>query len=165
MTKQRINVRAQALPAWLALGTALASGCAGVSGPAAAPEVELVNIAVLGATADAQRFALTFLVGNANPETLQVQEIRYSVRLAGQGYLNGRSAAPVTFGPSARQTVRVELETDAVASLSMLLALAQGPDNALAYELTGDLVLGTRPERLLPFAYRGDVPLTTPSQN
>jgi LEA14-like dessication related protein len=165
MTNERCRVELKSRRAWLAVGIAIAAGCAGVSRSLVTPEVELVNLTALGATAETQRFALTFLVSNTNAETLQVQEIRYSVRLAGQGYLNGRSPAPVTLGATGRQTVRVELETDGVASISTLLSFAQGPDNALAYELTGDLVLGTRPERLLPFRYEGDVPLTMTSRN
>ena len=161
---EREGITASSLRAWLALGIAIAAGCAGVSRSLVTPEVELVSLTVLGATTDTQRFALTFLVSNTNAEALQVQQIRYSVRLAGQGYLNGRSSAPVTLGPG-RQTVRVELETDGVASISALLSLAQGPDNALAYELTGDLVLGSRPERLLPFTYDGDVPLNMTTRN
>ncbi|HEY5567087.1 MAG TPA: LEA type 2 family protein [Gammaproteobacteria bacterium] len=164
MTK-REGIPVSSPRAWLTLGIAIAAGCAGVSRSLVTPEVELVNLAVLGASTETQRFALTFLVSNTNAEALRVQEIRYSVRLAGQGYLNGRSSVPVTLAPTGRQTVRVELETDGVASLSTLLAFVQGPDNALAYELTGDLVLGTRPERLLPFTYNGEVPLNMTSRN
>jgi LEA14-like dessication related protein len=163
MTNKGRKLRGCRALAWLAL--AIAGGCAGVSRSLVAPEIELVNLAVLGATTETQHFALTFLVNNTNAEALQVQEIRYSVRLAGQGYLNGRSTAPVTLDAAGRQTVRVELETDGVASISALLSLAQGPDDALAYELTGDLVLGSRPERLLPFTYEGDVPLTVTGRN
>jgi hypothetical protein len=43
--------------------------------------------------------------------------------------------------------------------------VAQGPENSLRYELTGDLLLGGRPPRLLSFFYQGDVPLTTPDAN
>lgn len=165
MTNERQRIDPSSPRAWLAIGIAVAAGCTGVSGPLAAPEVELVSLAVLDTRGDTQHFALTFLVSNSNAQTLEVREIRYSVRLAGQGYLNGRSLAPVALDPAGRQTVRVELETDSVASVNSLLSFVQGPDNALAYELTGDLVLGTRPERLLPFAYDGDVPLTMASRN
>jgi LEA14-like dessication related protein len=125
-----------------------------------APEVELVNITLLGTTASGQRFALTFLVSNPNAEPLTYEGIRYHVRLSGQGYLIGRSDEPFTIGVQARQTVLVELETDGVASISSLMAMVRGPESALAYELAGDLVIGGRPERLEPFAYEGDVPLS-----
>jgi LEA14-like dessication related protein len=122
------------------------------------PEVELVNLTVLEPAADSQHFALTFLISNPNAEPIPVQEIRYSVRLAGQGYLNGRSATAVTLAGSGRQTLRVDLETDGVVSPARLSSFAQGPDNSLPYELSGDLLIGGQPPRTLPFAASGDVP-------
>jgi LEA14-like dessication related protein len=122
------------------------------------PEVELVNLTVLESTADKQRFALTFLISNPNAEPIPVPEIRYSVRLAGQGYLNGRSPTDVTLAGSARQTLRVDLETDGVVSPARLSSFAQGPDNSLPYELSGDLIIGGQPPRTLRFTASGDVP-------
>jgi LEA14-like dessication related protein len=124
------------------------------------PEVELVGLDVRGSGVDGQQFALTLLVSNPNSEPIPVAEIRYSVRLAGEGYLNGRSTTPIVLAAAGRQTVRIELASDSVSSGSRLLALARGPANTLAYILTGDLVLTGRPPRLLPFTYSGDVPLT-----
>lgn len=129
--------------------------CAGMPRSVDAPEVELVNVTLLGD----QRFALTFLVSNADADPIPVEEIRYSVRLAGQGYLNGSQAGPLVIEASSRQTVRTELATDGVSSASRLLALVSGPDDALEYELSGDLVLGGRPPRLVAFTYSGEVPL------
>jgi LEA14-like dessication related protein len=135
-------------------------GCTGVPLGADPAEVELVNLTVLESTADKQKFALTFLISNPNAEPIPVQEIRYSVRLAGQGYLNGRSPANTTLAGSGRQTLRVDLETDGVVSPARLSSFAQGPDNALPYELSGDLVIGGQPPRALPFAASGDVPFS-----
>jgi LEA14-like dessication related protein len=122
------------------------------------PEVELVNLTALESTADKQNFALTFLINNPNAEPIPVEEIRYSVRLAGQGYLNGRSATTVMLAGSGRQTLRVDLETDGVVSPARLSSFAQGPDNALPYELSGDLVIGGQPPRTFRFVAAGDVP-------
>ena len=145
------------------LGLALAAGCAGVPRSAAAPEVELVGLAMVGATSERQRFALTFLLRNSNAEPVPVAEIGYRVRLAGQGYLTGRATEPLVLAGAGFRTVRVEVESDGVASASSLLALAGGPDaDTLAYELSGELVLGGRPPRVLPFASAGDVTLAVP---
>jgi LEA14-like dessication related protein len=122
------------------------------------PEVELVNLTVLESNADNQHFALTFLIDNPNAEPIPVQEIRYSVRLAGQGYLNGHSPTTVTLAGSGRQTLRVDLQTDGVVSPARLSSFVRGPDNALPYELSGDLVIGGQPPRTLRFAASGDVP-------
>ena len=147
--------------AWLAFG--MAAGCASLSS-LEAPEIELVALDVLGGSVGGQRFALTLLVSNPNPEPLAITEIRYSLRIAGEGYLNGRSA-PVEVAASARQAVRVEITSEGVSSPSRLLALAQGPDDALEYELDGDLVLSGRPPRMLRFGQRGAVPLTVVAGN
>jgi LEA14-like dessication related protein len=139
----------------------LLAGCAGVPLGADPPEVELVNLTLLEATADKQHFALTFLISNPNEAPIPVLEIRYSVRLAGQGYLNGRSPTTVTVAGASSQAVRVDLETDGVVSPSRLLSFVQGPDDALPYELSGDLVIGGQPPRTLRFAFTGAAPFAT----
>lgn len=165
MTENRRIPRLSGAPSWMMLAIVVGSGCAGMSRSLIAPEVELVSLSVLGATIDKQRFALTLLISNPNTDPVAAQDLRYSVRVAGEGYLNGNSGAPIVLNGSERQTLRVEIETDTVSSVSRLLAVAQGPDNSLTYELTGDLILGGRPPRLLSFAYRGDVSLTIPDAN
>jgi LEA14-like dessication related protein len=135
-------------------------GCAGVPLGADPPEVELVNLTLLESTADKQHYALTFLIDNPNEGPIPVLEVRYSVRLAGQGYLTGRSPTTVTVPGSGRQTVRVDLETDGVVSPARLSSFVQGPDNALPYELSGDLGIGGQPPRMLPFAATGSVPFS-----
>jgi LEA14-like dessication related protein len=143
-----------------ALCCLVGAGCAGVPLGADPPDVELVNLTLLESNPDAQHYALTFLISNPNPEPIPVEEIRYSVRLAGQGYLNGRSPTTVTLAGSGRQTLRVDLETDGVVSPARLSSFVQGPDNALPYELSGDLVIGGQPPRALPFAATGAVPFS-----
>jgi hypothetical protein len=83
------------------LGCVAVGACAGVPLSVAAPEVELVNLTILDETAGKQRFALTFLISNSNAEPIPVEQIRYSVRLAGQGYLNGSSPTSVTLAAGA----------------------------------------------------------------
>lgn len=146
------------LGAAVIVGFFVGAGCAGVPLGADAPEVELVNLTLLDSTADKQRFALTFLITNPNAEPIPVTEIQYSVRLAGQGYLNGRSPTAVTLSAASSQTVRIDLETDGVVSPSRLLSFVQAPDDALPYELSGDLVIGGQPPRTFPFAFTGAAP-------
>jgi LEA14-like dessication related protein len=140
------------------VGCFVVASCAGVPLGADPPEVELVNLTLVDSAAEKQRFALTFLITNPNAEPIPVAEIHYSVRLAGQGYLNGRSPTAVTLLGASSQTVRIDLETDGVVSPSRLLSFVQGPDDALPYELSGDLVIGGQPPRTLPFAFTGAAP-------
>ena len=142
-----------AIVGWLAV-----AGCAGVPLGADPPAVELVNLTLLEATPDEQHYALTFLIENPNVEPIPVLEIVYRVRLAGQGYLNGRSPTTATVPGSGRQTVRVDLKTGGVVSASRLASFVQGPDDSLPYELGGELVIGGQPPRTLPFARSGAAP-------
>ena len=143
-----------AIVAWLA-----AAGCAGVPLGADPPAVELVNLTLLEATPDEQHYALTFLIENPNAEPIPVLEIVYSVRLAGQGYLNGRSPTSATVPGSGRQTVRVDLKTSGVVSASRLASFVQGPDDSLPYELSGELVIGGAPPPPPPLARAGGGPV------
>ena len=160
MRKSRFVAHARALVLSVALGGLLA-GCAGVPRSAVAPRVELVNLAALGAAPGGQRFELTLLVENTGAEPLEIAGIRYSARLAGQGYVNGSSDAPIVLAGASRRTVELTAESDGVASPSRLRAFVRGPDDALDYELTGEFVLGGRPPRVLSFASSGDVPFVS----
>jgi LEA14-like dessication related protein len=135
-------------------------GCAGGPGSAPGPAVGLMSLQMLGPTADGQRFDLALRITNTGAEPLAVTEIRYSVRLGGEGYLNGRSVAPVAVPAGQTTTVHIVSESAAVSSGSRLLAMTQGPQSTLPYELTGDLVVDNRPQRPLAFQASGNVPLS-----
>jgi len=135
-------------------------GCAGVPRSAVSPTVVLTSLQMLGPSVDGQRFSLTLRITNPNPEPLTVVEISYSVRLAGEGYLNGRSGSPVELPSGEPTIVHIESESAAVSSGSRLLALTQGPQSTLPFELSGALVVSVRPPRSMPFRSSGNVPLS-----
>jgi LEA14-like dessication related protein len=134
--------------------------CSSVPRSVAAPEVQLVSLSLLESTADGQRFRVSLLLDNPNDVALPIRSVRFNARLGGEGILSGESLAPLELPARGRETLRLEVQTDLVSSVSRLLAVVQGPDDGLAYELNGRLMLAGRPERALPFSTCGTVPLT-----
>ena len=145
------------LPAAL---TALGIACSATPRTLQAPRVEVIGVAVLSPGAATSRFRVSLLVTNPNAEALPVEALRFSVRLAGEGVLNGDSRAPLTVAAQGQETVRVEVDGDLVSSLSRLLALVQGPQSTLPYEVFGSLTLDRRPPNMFPFNASGQVPLS-----
>jgi LEA14-like dessication related protein len=125
-----------------------------------APEVEMISLAALSAGGQGQRFRVGLLVRNTNPAPLAVRSLTFQVRLGTEGRLRGETAVPFTVPPLGEETLRLEVETELVSSLSRLLALVQGPNDALAYELDGEIEAAGAMRRTLTFYHEGEVPLS-----
>ncbi|HEX6993308.1 MAG TPA: LEA type 2 family protein [Gammaproteobacteria bacterium] len=150
--------------------TAVLLACIGLA-PAAcvsprelvAPEVQLVGLSLLGATAEAQRFRVDLAVSNPNEVTIPIERLSFSVRLAGSGVMSGRSLSPFELASGASTTLQLEVTTNLVSSVSRLLALLQGPADAIQYDLDGLVTLSRGLNPTFPFSRRGEVPLTLPA--
>ena len=141
---------------------ALAAGCATLQNALEPPQVRLVGLTLVEASAANQRFELALDVRNPHPIPFPGEELAVSVRLGGAGLLDGRSLEPFVLPAREAETVRIEVESDIVSSLSRLLSLAQGPNSALAYELNGRVTPSRRLSGPIPFSTRGEVPLAVP---
>jgi LEA14-like dessication related protein len=141
----------------------VAAGCAATPRSIETPRVEVVGLTALSSTAETQRFSVNLLLDNPNVEPLVIEELTFMLRLASEGRMNGRSTGPITIPALDRQTVRIDVESDIVSSLSRLLAVVQGSANTLPYELAGNLRLDRTFQNTLPFTFRGEVPLATSS--
>lgn len=138
---------------------ALLTSCAAAPESLTPPRVEVVGLTALKSVAGRQHFRVTLLVDNMNTEPLQIAEVRFTLRLAGEGQLSGVAGA-MTVPALTRETAAVEVDSDIVSSLSRLLAVVQGPSDALPYEIFGNVVLARRFQNRLPFAFSGEVPLS-----
>jgi hypothetical protein len=58
-----------------------------------------------------------------------------------------------------RRTVTLEVGSEILSSLSRLLSFVQGPENALPYEIYGEVYLDRRGRQPLRFSANGQVPL------
>ncbi len=124
------------------------------------PRVEVVSLMVVSSRSDSQHFRVGLAIDNQNTEALALVGVRFTLRLGGEGVLDGQSSAAFTVDPLDRKTVEIDIETDSVSSPSRLRAIASGPAHALAYEIFGDLFLPRRVNNTLPFSRSGEVPLT-----
>lgn len=136
--------------------------CSSLPRQLAPPRVQLVELRLLQAGFDGQRFAVRLLLDNPNPVAIPVRNLEFDVRLAGEGLLDGRSLAPFTMPAGGSSTVDLEIFSNLVSSATRLQALGQGPENALDYEIQGELTLDARLRDPLGFYYRGQVPLQLP---
>jgi late embryogenesis abundant protein len=145
----------KAVSMWLALGVLalLQCACASSAGALRPPQVQLTGLAVLQPS---QRFRVSLLLTNATAEAVPVDSLRFSIRLGGEGLLDGRTAGPVTVPPNAVETLRVDVDGDMVSSVSRLIAM-QGPQSALPYEIAGDLTLD---RKAYSFNSAGQVPFS-----
>lgn len=142
---------------------AVVAACATLEGGLEPPQVRLTGLSLVEASAASQRFELALEVQNPNPIPFPVEELAVSVRLGGAGLLDGRSSAPFVLPAREAATVRIEVESDIVSSVSRLLSLAQGPNSALAYELNGRVTPARGLRAQIPFSTRGEVPLAVPA--
>lgn len=140
----------------------LAQACSSLPRQLASPQVELVELRLVQASFDGQRFVVRILISNPNPLPIPVRIAEFDIRLAGEGLLDGYARAPFTLPAGGSETVEVEMFSNIISSATRLLSLAQGPANALEYEVQGELTLDARFSDPLGFYYRGQVPLVLP---
>lgn len=141
---------------WLALCVLAALQCACSSTALLPPQVQLVGLSVLQPS---QRFRVSLLLRNPNTEAVPIEELRFSVRLGGEGLLDGTTTAPLTLPAQGQETLRLDVDGTLVSSVSRLIAIAQGPQSALPYEIVGDVTLNRK--KTFSFNSGGQVPFST----
>jgi len=154
-----LRIRMSAL---IAVGLVGLVACSSLPRQLAAPRVELVELRLLQASFDGQRFAVRLVLDNPNAVAIPVRFLEFSVRLAGEGLLDGQSALPFTLPALGRSTVDVEVFSNIVSSVSRLLAFVEDPADGLEYEAQGQLTLDVRLREPIGFYHRGVVPLVLP---
>ncbi len=135
-------------------------GCSSLPRQLAPPRAEVVELRIVQAGFDGQRFAVRVDLFNPNPVPIPVRFVEFNVRLSGEGLLDGRSAAPFTLPAGGTEVIEVEIFSNLVSSATRLLAVVQGPTNTLEYEIQGELTLDVSMREPLGFYHRGQVPLS-----
>lgn len=129
----------------------------------APPRVTVSSLAALpAASASAQRYRVSLLVDNTNTEPLLIGEIRFTLRVLGQGILTSHSYSEMKIEALDRTTVTVEVPGDTLPSYSQMRA-ASGPGDKLDYELYGNITM-TRGMRTMPIQSQGVLTLTKVSE-
>ena len=136
--------------------------CSSLPRQLAPPQIELVELRLLQASFDGQRFAIRLLLNNPNPVPIPVRALDFDVRLAGEGLLDGRALSAFTLPARGSSSVDVEVFSNLVSSVSRLMTFVQGPTNGLEYEIQGELELDVPLREPIGFYHRGVVPLVLP---
>ena len=137
--------------------------CSSVPRSLASPQVQVAELNLLGASLNGQRFQVTLLLSNPNASAIPAERLEFQIRLAGEGYINGQSVSPLMLPGGATETLTLEVFSEQVSSASRLMALVEGPENALDYEIGGELFVNTGLREPLAFFSRGQVPLLATS--
>jgi len=156
------KMRGAGLAAAVLVLASLLAACVAAPRTLEAPEVDLVGLALLDGSADAQRFRIGLRVTNPNDVRVSVQRLSFNVRLAGGGVMSGQAPGLLALEPGEVREIEVDVRTSLVSSVSRLLSLVQGPAATVPYDLDGLVTLsrGIQPTR--PFTARGEVPLAIP---
>jgi LEA14-like dessication related protein len=144
------------------IGLMLVQACSSLPRQLASPRVEIVELQLLQTGFDGQRFAVRLMLENPNAIAIPVRLLEFDIRLGGEGLLEGASSAPFLLPANGSQAVEVEIFSNLVSSATRLLALVQGPGNALEYEIQGRLTLDVSFRDPIGFYQRGQVPLIIP---
>lgn len=122
------------------------------------PRVEVGTLTPMSAGSTSHSYVVSLLLDNENTEPLVIGEVKFTVRVLGQGVLTGRSAGALTVEALDRMTLQVEVDGEAMPSFSQLRAAA-APGDKLDYELFGYATLAKGAKKRLPFQARGALTL------
>ena len=124
-----------------------------------APQCSLRGLGVREATTDGALFVLRLELVNHNSGEIPVVRMDFDLRLGGEGRLIGEYTVPFTLPGLGSHTLSVEIFSAIVSSVSRLMAFTQGPNNELAYDFHGELVLNASLRDPIAVSQRGQVPL------
>ncbi len=133
--------------------------CSSVPRRLAPPQANLLGLSIIETSPEGQLFALRLQIVNPNEAEIPVVRLDIDIRLGGEGRLIGDHATPFTLPGMGSETLEFEVFSELVSSASRLLAFSQGPDNLLAYEFHGELVLENNLRTPIEMFRRGQVPL------
>ncbi len=144
----------------LALAASLSlQACSSVPRRLTPPQPNLLELRIIEASPEGQLFGLRLQIVNPNEAEIPVVRLDIDIRFGGEGRLIGDHATPFTLPARDSETLEFEVFSELVSSASRLLAFSQGPDNLLAYEFHGELVLENTLRDPIEMFRRGQVPL------
>ncbi|MCB1917752.1 MAG: LEA type 2 family protein [Rhodocyclaceae bacterium] len=124
-----------------------------------APDVNLVDIRVVGGTLFEQRFELDLRVINPNRRPLDVEGVSFTVELNGRRFARGVSDQAFVVAALAEQVVTVPATTTLTQMLDQIGA--PGSSRGLGYRIEGQVALGGF--GALPFSSEGRVGIDAPA--
>ena len=119
-----------------------------------APQLSIVDLAVLGGDLWQQRLRLRLRVQNPNDRALPVKSIVYTLEVEGEPFARGESAAPFTVPPLGTAEFDMNVNTNLAATAMKLLGRA-GSRAQVGYHLAGKVSLAQGLLRSVPSDERG----------
>jgi hypothetical protein len=157
------NVDRRLVLAALCGSLAVSLGASAAKPKLAPPRIVVASLAALPAvSASAQRYRVSLLVDNQNTEPLVLGEIRFTLRILGQGLLTAHSPSEMKIEALDRTTVTIDVPGDSLPSFSQLRA-ASGPGDKLDYELYGSITM-SRGMKTMPIQAQGVLTLSKASE-
>jgi hypothetical protein len=124
------------------------------------PRVTVLSLEPLPRMGSEQRFRAVLRVDNLNTEPLKTRGIDFSLRLAHQGIIDVY-LPPMTVEALDQQLITLDLRSEIIASVSQLLAISDGPENTLPYEIIGKVTFERGRIDPQSFSSEGYVPIVT----
>jgi len=134
-------------------------GCATMSEPLEPPAISLVALELIDSSLTRQQFRLTLDLDNPNAIPVPIRTMSYEVKLLGEAFASGGVNTPFTLPANGRETVKVDVAMDTIATLGGLTRALRGAASAIDYEVQGTLQVDLPFVKPLSAAHSGQVPL------
>ena len=122
------------------------------------PRVTVQSLEPLPRFGAEQRFRALIRVDNLDTEPLKTRGIEFSLRIAHQGFIDIVLPAMTIEGLD-QQLITLDVRSEIIASVSQLLAVSDGPENTLPYEIVGKVIFERGRIDPLNFSAEGYVPI------
>jgi late embryogenesis abundant protein len=150
--------------AWVGVLLCLALASTALALSKQPPRAEVRSLAPLTAGSTSHVYRVTLLLDNQDTEPLVIGEVKFTVRVLGQGVLTGTSRGELTIQALDQLTLQVEVDGEAMPSYSQLKGAASQGDK-LDYELFGSVTTAKGGKKRLPIQARGALTLLAPASN
>jgi LEA14-like dessication related protein len=135
----------------------LASGCGGVSS-LQAPDLEVVDVKLLGGDLSGQQLRVRMRVTNPNDRELPVKGITYRMEVGGEQFATGESERAFVVPALGSTEFDMSMNADMAGALFRLLGSGRRLD-VVDYRLSGKVSLSSGMLRSIPFDEKGSFKL------
>jgi LEA14-like dessication related protein len=135
------------------------SSCSSIGGADVTPAVRVMDFNLVPRDDGGRDFIVALEVDNLGAEPIRLSGIEFTVRVGGEGFLQGVVAEPVIVPALDRVRVRARTSSEFISSVSRLITYLQGPESTLEYSIEGVLHTASRPPRQMRFDGMGRAPL------
>jgi LEA14-like dessication related protein len=143
---------------WLPVAALLLlAGCSGVSS-LQAPELDVVDVKLLGGDLSGQQLRVRMRVTNPNDRELPVKGITYRMEVGGEQFASGESEASFLVPALGSTEFDMSMNADMAGAVFRLLGSGRKLDN-VDYRLSGKVSLSSGMLRSVPFDKKGSFKL------